>query len=219
MTPQPILKKIQEAKDKQLKQLSLRESKLTEIPVEVFELEQLEELDLTDNKIKIIPEEIRKLKNLKRIDVDKNPLETIQDISGLCIDFEQYKKFKPILTKENIFGLVIENQKDFPEEVTELSALSLLEIKKMEGASEQILNFKILTTLGLYECNLVEIPEHISKLEKLTSLSLSGNQIKEIPEHIIKLENLTSLYLSSNQIKEIPEHIIKLENLTFLYLI
>ncbi|MFW9258680.1 hypothetical protein, partial [Nostoc sp. CALU 546] len=70
-TPQRFLEKIREAKNKQLKELDLSnhwftydKEKLTEIPVEVFELEWLKVLDLSGNKLTTLPEAIARLQQL-----------------------------------------------------------------------------------------------------------------------------------------------------------
>ena len=74
--PAQIRAKIQEAKDKKLKELDLSwystDYMLEGIPVEIFELEQLEKLDLRNNNIKEIPKEISQLKNLKYLDLIEN---------------------------------------------------------------------------------------------------------------------------------------------------
>ena len=74
-----IRAKIQEAKDKQLKELDLswRSTyyELTEIPLEIFELEHLEILKLRNNKIKHIPQQIVQLKNLKYLDLIDNQID------------------------------------------------------------------------------------------------------------------------------------------------
>ena len=53
-----VLQIIQEAKEKKNKSLKLSTQKLTEIPLEIFDLEQLEVLDLRNNQIEKIPNEI-----------------------------------------------------------------------------------------------------------------------------------------------------------------
>jgi len=57
-TPEWALEKIREVKEKQLKRLDLSSSfgaknydKLSQIPIEVFELDKLEELNLKNNKL------------------------------------------------------------------------------------------------------------------------------------------------------------------------
>ncbi|MGJ5634892.1 leucine-rich repeat domain-containing protein, partial [Nostoc sp. CALU 1950] len=75
-TPQRFLKKIREAKNKQIKELDLSndwntdaKEKLTEIPAEVFELEWLEVLNLSHNQLTTLPEAIARLPQLTYLDL------------------------------------------------------------------------------------------------------------------------------------------------------
>ena len=102
-TPQHILEKIEEVREKKLTKLTRFDfgyRELTEVPPEVFELDWLEELDLSYHNIRTIPNDILKLTKLKRIDVDSNPLDALPDIQGLIIDYKQYKKFRDNLKKK-----------------------------------------------------------------------------------------------------------------------
>ncbi len=65
-TPKHILEKIQEAKEKQFKELDLTsdwtakdEERLTRIPTELYELKQLEGLNLSNNLLRSVPRLIR----------------------------------------------------------------------------------------------------------------------------------------------------------------
>lgn len=75
-TPKRIRAKIQEAKEKQFKELDLswkwgrpENERLTQIPVEVFELTQLEVLNLSFNRLTTIPDAITHLQNLASLDL------------------------------------------------------------------------------------------------------------------------------------------------------
>ena len=60
---------------------------------------------------------------------------------------------------------------------------------------------------------LTAIPTEIFQLQNLTSLYLYNNQIVEIPDAIAQLQNLTMLDLRNNQIVEMPSGIEKLTKL------
>ena len=72
-----VKKRIQEAKDKQLKELDLSRNNLTEVPGDVWELEQLEVLDLGWNKLTSLPESITKLSNLTVLNLSYNQLKNL----------------------------------------------------------------------------------------------------------------------------------------------
>ena len=61
-----VKERIQEVKDKKLKELDLSGCKLTEVPGDVWELEQLDLLILIDNKLTSLPESIGKLSKIGR---------------------------------------------------------------------------------------------------------------------------------------------------------
>ncbi|MEI7594336.1 MAG: leucine-rich repeat domain-containing protein [Bacteroidota bacterium] len=52
--------------------LSLRKSKLTILPKEIFLFKNIQELDLSKNRLTTIPDSIVTLKNLERLDLSKN---------------------------------------------------------------------------------------------------------------------------------------------------
>jgi GTPase SAR1 family protein len=86
---------IKKAGEKQLKELDLsgvvydEKRRLTQIPVEVFELEHLEMLDLRWNQLNALPESIAKLQNLTELNLRHNQLidvpESITKLQNLKI--------------------------------------------------------------------------------------------------------------------------------------
>ncbi|MFH7028123.1 MAG: leucine-rich repeat domain-containing protein [Heteroscytonema crispum UTEX LB 1556] len=84
--PQRVREKIQEVKEKRLKELDLSndgntddKEKLTQIPAEVFDLEWLEVLSLSRNKITTVPEAIARLQNLTTLDLSHNQITTVPE--------------------------------------------------------------------------------------------------------------------------------------------
>lgn len=68
----------------------------------------------------------------------------------------------------------------------------------------EILKFKNLIDLDLYNNNITEIPTWIIKLTKLKKLSVRSNKLKTIPESVFYLPSLTELDLWGNQINTFP---------------
>ncbi|MBD2457805.1 leucine-rich repeat domain-containing protein [Nostoc sp. FACHB-87] len=190
-TPQRFFNKIQETKEKKLKELDLSndwntddKEKLTEIPAEVFELEWLEVLNLSDNRITTLPEAITRLSQLTTLNLSYNQITTL------------------------------------PEAITRLSQLTTLNLSynKITTLPEAITRLSRLTTLDLNDNQITRLPEAIIRLPQLIILNLSNNQITRLPEAITRLSQLTILYLSNNQITRLPEAITRLSQLTILYL-
>ncbi|MEH2082643.1 MAG: COR domain-containing protein [Nostoc sp.] len=209
-TPQHFLEKIQEAKEKQLKELDLSggaKGNLTEIPAEVFELEWLKVLYLNYNQLTTIPEAITHLQKLTGLDLRANRLTAIPEaITRL-----------PNLTGLNL-GL---NQlTTIPEAITRLQNLTGLNLSfnRLMTIPEVITRLQNLTELYLSGNRLMTIPEVITRLQNLTVLDLTNNQLTTLPETITHLQNLTALYLTNNQLTTLPEAITRLQNLTLLTL-
>ncbi|NEQ58292.1 MAG: GTPase [Moorea sp. SIO4A1] len=210
-----LVKKIREAKKKQLKQLDLSRDflyyddvKVTEILTEVFNLSQLEVLDLSGTQLKTVPESIGKLTNLTELNLSGNQLTTVPESIGKLTN----------LTKLNLSG----NQLTIvPESIGKLTNLTELNLSKnqLTTVPESIGKLTNLTKLNLsfnHFNQLTIVPESIGKLTNLTELNLRTNNLKKIPESINQLILLTQLDLSFNQLITVPESITKLSNLTKL---
>ncbi|MGH2412832.1 MAG: COR domain-containing protein [Microcystaceae cyanobacterium] len=114
--PEVILKKIQEAKEKQLKKLDLSQYGLTEIPDEVFILKQLEILTLEINSLPAIPESISRLQNLTYLNLNRNQLTSLpESISRL-----------QNLTTLNLWNNQITT---IPESITRLQNLTIFDLE------------------------------------------------------------------------------------------
>jgi len=59
--------------------LSLVDSRIKEVPAEVFRLVNLQYLNLGENKIKVLPEEMAKLTNLQTLVLTNNKIRTLPD--------------------------------------------------------------------------------------------------------------------------------------------
>ncbi|MEH1872769.1 COR domain-containing protein [Nostoc sp.] len=234
-TPQRFLKKIREAKEKQLKRLDLsndwnidNKKKLTEIPAEVFELEWLEVLNLSGNQITTLPEAIAHLQQLTTLDLSGNQITTLpeaitrlQQFTSLDLSHNQLNTLPEAITRlqQLTFLYLSHNQLNtLPEAIAELQQLIFLDLSRTQltTLSEGIASLQQLTSLDLSDNQLTTLPEAIAHLQKLTFLDLSGNQITTLPEAIARLQQLTTLNLSGNQLTTLPEAIARLQQLTTL---
>lgn len=67
-------------------------------------------------------------------------------------------------------------------------------------------------------CHLEELSPFIGKLQHLKILILAGNKIKQIPASIQKLSKLEELDLSNNQLSELPAFLSELPGLKVLHI-
>ncbi|AFZ23596.1 Leucine Rich Repeat (LRR)-containing protein [Cylindrospermum stagnale PCC 7417] len=213
-TPQSVLAKIREAKEKRLIKLDLRndwgtpdKDKLTEIPAEVFALTWLEELDLSRNEMTTLPDAIAKLQNLSTLYLSHNGITTLPDAIAQ-------------LQNLNSLDLSYNGITTLPDAIAKLHNLTTLNlsVNKITTLPDAIAKLHNLTTLNLSVNRIRTLPDAIAKLHNLTSLNLNGNRITTLPDAIAKLHNLTSLDLSGNRITTLPDAIAKLHNLTSLSL-
>ncbi|MDE5083402.1 MAG: ADP-ribosylation factor-like protein, partial [Trichodesmium sp. St18_bin1] len=143
---QDVKERIQEAKNKKLKQLDLSSTALAEVPSNVWKLEQLEVLNLSGNKLTSLPESITKISNLTLLYLGCNKLislpESIGELSNLTtLDLQ-------------------ENQlTSLPESIGSLSNLTSLDLQENQLTSlpESIGNLSNLTSLFL-EANPLKTP-------------------------------------------------------------
>ena len=231
MTPDELLKLINQAAEEGWTELDLSGKGLTDLPPEIGKLTQLEtlilgkwetekkgpegmkghELDgdqwvplVSGNLLTTLPLELSRLVNLRKLDLSGNALN----------DFSSVSELKSLETVTAIHSELTE----IPEAIAQLTNLTklFLSSNQITEIPEAIVQLTNLTTLFLSHNQITEIPEAIAQLTNLTTLDLSNNQITEIPEAIAQLTNLTTLDLSSNQITEISGAITQLTNLTTL---
>lgn len=177
---QETIQKINLAKKNKWTRLDLSGLRLTELPVELFELVNLQSLVLgryrtaVKNAIKNIPPDIGKLINLEVLDLTDN------QISELPEEIAQLKKLKRLVLSNN-------RLRDFPNSICELSGLEELFIGNNR---------------------LSALPEEIQQLKKLHTLRINSNDFKTISNEINLIPNLQHLFLSGNPIKNVPFELI-----------
>ncbi len=227
---QIALKRIEEAKQKNLKKLVLFKLQLTELPKEIFELSNLTELDLSHNELSSLPESISKLSNLSILELYYNQLSSLpesisklSDLTELSLGGNELTSLPNSISRlRNLTSLGLYGNKlnSLPKRFSKLSNLTYLNLNNnfLRRLPESITKLINLTKLSLKVNGLRSLPESISKLSNLTELDLSHNELSSLPEGISNLSNLTELNLWGNELSSIPESIFKLSNLTWLFL-
>ncbi|MDW3649863.1 MAG: COR domain-containing protein [Bacteroidia bacterium] len=194
--------RIEEAIDKDSKQLDLTGLKLTKLPKIIGDLPNLELLHLAWNELSSLPEEIGSLKCLKTLHLSSNKFENIpKQITGL-------KNLKEFYARKNLIEII-------PDYISDFSNLELLDLfnNYIDRISHKIENLSTIKNLNLKGNRLKEIPLGLTNLDKLEKLILSDNQLVALPEEIGNLKNLQKLYLRDNRLLSVPKELAKLKYL------
>lgn len=190
-----------------LKNLSLDNIGLYEIPKQVYLLNNLETLNLYNNNIKYIDEKIINLKNLKSL-----------SLSGNCFDKFPIEIFK----LENLEYLYLDNLNlsDLPKEIGNLKNLKCISLNfnKLKYIPEIILDLKNLEELYLFSNPLIKLPENIGRLNKLNIIILDNTNLTYLPNSFGKLNNIKEVSLMNTTISKLPKEIRKLNKLERLCL-
>jgi internalin A len=187
-TPKHFRERIQEAKEKHLKELRLSgfglssSQRLTRIPTEVFELKQLQVLSLENNHLTSVPDAIAQLPNLTMLDLRHNYIANV------------------------------------PAAIAQLRNLTSVDLgdNQLAAVPDAIAQVPNLRTLDLSANQLTVVPDTIAQLQNLTQLNLGGNQLVTLPDALAQLRNLTKLYLGDNRLVALPDTIAQLQSLTVL---
>lgn len=206
--------------------LHLVEYLLEQIPEPLYELRELRELNLQGNQLRTWPTKLGRLQNLRQLDVRRNPLSSVADQPGLILDWPLYEKFRKQLSPENIAGLALDCQGEFPQQLYDLPNLEVLDFSVPHGrenAREYIngidfTRFPRLRRLELFYCGLQRLPDCVAAIPNLVHLDLRGNPITAFPDQIASRGKLTRLYLHDMGLESVPRWVFRLNALVHLSL-
>ncbi|HEY9058981.1 MAG TPA: S-layer homology domain-containing protein [Pseudobacteroides sp.] len=209
-----------------LQDISLKSCKLESFPDVISKLTNLYTLDLGSNDLKEIPKDkgLAALKNLKWLDLSKCELATFPEdilkLNNLNYLYLSHNKIKSLPSNMdaiwNLWSLDISNNEfeRFPEEVLNLytlKGLSLNEnvnIKEVPGGAEGIGKLKQISSIGLSNCGLKQVPD-FSANTNLYMINLSSNNILKIPDDFnLPSKTINYVDFSNNNISSIPVSII-----------
>jgi len=224
------LKRIQRAKEENLKVLSLVDLNLVEIPEEIIQLTNLTWLYLHNNQLTGLPEEISQLTKLTRLSLHNNQLTNLPsgitnftNLTWLYLHNNQLSRLpKEIAKLKALDRLYLNNNEltNLPKEITKLTKLKELYLSgnKLTSLPKGISNLTNLARLDLSNNQITNLPKEIIKLTKLGWLFLQNNQLTNLPKGIDKLSNLIKLHLEDNELTSLPKEIALVQNLTELFL-
>lgn len=193
---------------KLLERLVLFDNALSEIPIEIGDLDNLMYLQLGTNQLQVLPAEIGRLTKLEILILTEN------QISSIPVEFSQLSSLTNLVLRSNRLITL-------PTELSALNSLNILDLSHNQFSEfpmvlESMPNLK---ALYLENNQLTEIQQEIAGLISLNILNLSNNEISFITPEIGKLTLLKNLYLYNNQLTSLPLEIGKLTLLEDLFLI
>lgn len=200
---------------KNLRHLFLFGCHLTELPDSIKELKGLELLNLSGNRLQTFPHIITTLKSLQSLCIDHYTLKEVPEAIGKLknLKFLAINPIDKIIVKEGEFFFPERIGMDFEIDHEELYKFTHLEKLDLAGVKKEIIEkidftrFPKLTHLGLFHCNLTNIPASVFHLKDLEYLDLGDNQLETFPEEMFQLKKLKHLQLRNNAIKEVPKSI------------
>ncbi len=190
-----------------LKSIKFHDCNLQEIPSELRACTKLKTISFFKNNITKIPEWFSEFKKLEEISIESMPVDIIP------LSLKSLTKLKNVHITDHFLT-------EFPSAINywkNLEHLSLtggkIDLNKIEWSI-----FPKLTNINLYKCNVLTLPESLTKLKKLTELQLSKIQLLEFPENMNQLQSLKQLHITKSNLKRIPDQILNLPNLEVLNL-
>ena len=213
MVSDEVLRMIEEAARNNSKGLDLSWQGLTEIPMEVFQLQNLTFLSLSYNQIVEIPDAIEKLQNLTELYLTKNEIvkipdaiEKLQNLTELDLAYNKIVKIPDAIGKlQNLIGLDLSDNKivEIPDTIDKSQNLIWLNLgsNQIVEIPDLIVNLQSLELLYLYNNKIVKIPDAIEKLTKLQKLDLGENPLL-IPPEVIKTENPQNILNYLRQLRQ-----------------
>jgi Leucine-rich repeat (LRR) protein len=181
---------------------------LFSLPDEIGDLAQLQELTVDGSpRISYLPHTIRKLNQLRTLSIRYTG---IRELPIQITDLYNLTK----LSLEGNYGLLY-----LPRGMHRLNLLRDVELLKSEWSSfNELQDISNLQSLKISSCFLNEYPTVLSNLSSLKKLDLSKNNLTSLPISISKLKGLNELVLDSNNFTKIPRELTLLKNLTKLRL-
>jgi len=154
-------------------------------------------------------------------------------LTNIKIDKLDYKSIKPVEERNQIkiddqlkeiiktrSALIPRFEADILKEIEKELNREFNLVEKIEWNTQMgfSTNDNRIIGIGLYRCNISELPMSLGRLNSLEILSLWENPLKQFPECISSLISLKKLYLYNSELMTLPESISNLEFLQELYL-
>ena len=173
-------------------------------PDEFWGLTNLTSLKLFATQLGKLPDGIANLTNLETLNIDHNGLIDITPITNL-------KKLKHLSMLCNKLTII-------PEEFNSLINLEYLNIMHNEIVDIlPICSSTKLNHLDVGQNKIKNLPNSFNNLKSLNKLHMNTNKLKSF-KNLCGCENLEMLFLDNNEIKSVPKEIMKLDKLKKIFL-
>lgn len=185
-----------------LTRLSLRSTRLSELPDSLVILVDLVELDLADNAFDEFPPVVTRLRRLQRLDlsgnaIDKLPasIERLTQLSELALDRGELAELPPVIGKLaqlTVLKLAHNALTSLPAEIGFLPQLQTLDLsgnllRKLPATFGQLVTLR---SLNLADNQLIELPPQIGQLLELAWLDLRNNLLTHLPAAFLSLRTI-----------------------------
>ncbi|VDN02314.1 unnamed protein product [Thelazia callipaeda] len=199
-----------------LQKLSLNHNNLLCLPKEIGRLTRLRELSLVDNELSDLPVEIIKCMNLQVLDLSFNSLTRLPIVLfqmpslihlNLCDTSLSYLPSSfGLLTNLRFLDLRENQLRILPDAIGDLKDLKYLDVGKnnlieLPSAIGLLNGIEELHVDGNY---LTSLPMELISCKMLQILDISENGIKNLPSNLGELNNLKELLLANNAITKLP---------------
>jgi Leucine-rich repeat (LRR) protein len=176
-----------------LRRLSIRKSRLQQLPHVLFNCSKLTTLILDDNYFRELPEAIGQLPHLHTLSISKNQLQYLPNALRTCITLRQLQ----------VSGNLLEQWPDILARLPWLSTLDL-SYNRISSLPGVLPDFPTLRRLDLSGNGLSSLPEKVH-FPGLETLILRNNHLEIIPATWLVSPNLKHLDISGNPVKTLPE--------------
>lgn len=197
MSYEEAVRRIEQAKKENSKELDLSRLMLKSIPEIIGQLTDLQTLKLSDNRLTSIPDFIGQLTKLRRLDLVYNQLGNLPESLGQLKELRTLNLFANRLTS-------------IPECLGQLQTLQQVNLysNQLLRIPDSFCQLKALRKLDLSRNQLKNLPKNLCNLDTLEALDLSFNQLINLPESLILLGSLKCLFLHENKGLKLPPEIL-----------
>ncbi|RVW66676.1 Protein PopC [Vitis vinifera] len=208
---------------KRLRDLSLKNTAIKDLPDSIGDFESLWQLDLSDcSKFEKFPKKGGNMKSLKRLYLKNTAIKDLPDSIG---DLESLRRLD--ISDCSKFEKFPEKEGNMKKKGGNMKSLKRLYLKNtaIKDLPDSIGDLESLRRLDLSDCSKFEkFPEKGGNMKSLWKLSLKNTAIKDLPDSIGDLESLEGrehekfmeAFFKNTAIKDLPDSIGDLESLWFL---